>query len=226
MIPVFNEALTIQSVLAKVRVFHDGPIVVVDDGSTDGTTSLLAHEARIDLVCHEQNQGYGRTLMDGLKHARALGVPFAVTLDADGQHAPSEIPRFLEMLAKGPDVVSGSRFLPESRVHGIQPAERFQVNLAVLAEINRVTGWGITDAFCGFKGYRLAAIAELRSTEPGYAMPVEFWAWAWRARLKIAEISIDRIYFDVLREFPPALRDRDVRLAYYLSIWLRSVHGA
>jgi dolichol-phosphate mannosyltransferase len=93
------------------------------------------------------------------------------------------------------------------------------VNREVTAAINRVTGWGLTDAFCGFKAYRADALAGLRLREPGYAMPVELWARAWRAGLRVVERPVERIYLDPGRSFGVDLDDPAARLRHYLAVW-------
>jgi len=147
-------------------------------------------------------------------------------MDCDGQHEPAHIPEFLDALAQGGDVISGSRYLPSSRSVGRAPAQRREVNDRVTAEVNRVTGWGITDAFCGFKAYRIGALARITLSEPGYAMPLEFWAKAFRVGLSIREIPVERIYCDYDRSFGEDLDDPARRLAYYLSVWRRALEEA
>ncbi len=224
--PVYNEARTVSSVMDAVRAGFDGEVLVIDDGSTDGTPLELARRSDVSVVRLERNCGYGCALRIGFDVALELGARRVVTMDCDGQHEPAHIPRFLETLS-GTDIVSGSRYLPESEETGIAaPLDRRRVNEAVTSEINRVTGWGLTDAFCGFKAYRAEALAQLRLTEPGYAMPIELWAKAWRAGMRVVELPVERIYCDHDRSFGSDLDDPDRRLAYYLAVWRRSLEGS
>ena len=174
-LPVYNEASTVGDVLESLRAVFDGVVIVVDDGSTDGSKQVLGTKRDIVSVCHMDNRGYGRSLADGLDIAREVGATRIVTMDCDGQHEPAHIPAFLDALAEA-DIVSGSRYLLGSEAVGVAPAGRRAVNARVTAEINQVTGWSITDAFCGFKAYRADALERLHLTEPGYAMPLELWA--------------------------------------------------
>jgi dolichol-phosphate mannosyltransferase len=89
--------------------------------------------------------------------------------------------------------------------------------------VNVQTGWGLTDSFCGFKAYRMDALSNLVLTEPGYAMPLELWAKAWRAQLDVREIPVERIYCDHDRSFGANLDDPDARYAYYLDVWNRAL---
>ena len=222
-LPVYNESGTVDEVLDSVRRFYPGQVVVVDDGSTDSTSDVLARRDDIEVITLTANQGYGAALRAGFEWAIGAGIRGLVTMDCDGQHEPAHIPQFLDQLASGGDVISGSRYLPSSRGIGRPPEQRREVNERVTAEVNRVTGWGITDAFCGFKAYRIAALAKIELTEPGYAMPLEFWAKSYRAGLSIREIPVERIYCDYDRSFGADLDDPEKRLAYYLSVWRKAL---
>lgn len=216
--PVYNEVETVSGVLDAVRKVFPGEVLVVDDGSTDGTSSLLAGRSDISVITHDTNLGYGRSLIDGFDAALAMGVDAVVTMDCDGQHEPAHIPEFLAALDECA-IASGSRYLPDSRVVGTAPPERQDVNRRVTAVVNEVTGWSITDAFCGFKSYRAEALSQLHLTEPGYAMPLELWAHAYRAGLCVVERPVERIYFDGDRSFGQDLDDPDRRFRYYLRVW-------
>ncbi|MBC7266547.1 MAG: glycosyltransferase family 2 protein [Anaerosomatales bacterium] len=217
-VPVYNEAATVGAVLSVVREVFQGTVIVVDDGSTDDTPRILRNVEGIVAVRHNVNRGYGRSLIDGFQTALAMGALRIVTMDCDGQHEPARIRDLLRALEDA-DIVSGSRYLPESASIGAAPQDRVRVNAAVTQVINEVTGWGITDAFCGFKAYRRRALERMQLSEDGYAMPMELWAEAWKARLSVREVAVDRIYCDADRSFGADLDDPDKRLAYYLSVW-------
>jgi len=226
-LPVYNEARTVGSVLAAVRRVHQGPILVVDDGSTDDTVRVLSDIARrlsVTVLTHDRNSGYGRSLQDAFAHALDSGCEAVITMDCDGQHEPEHIPDLLRVL-EGCDIASGSRYLPESEVLGMAPAERQSVNRHVTQHINAVTGWSLTDAFCGFKAYRTEVLRRLTLTEPGYGMPLELWAKAYRAGLKVVEFPVPRIYFDGDRSFGQELDDPVHRLQYYMRVWQRALTG-
>jgi glycosyltransferase involved in cell wall biosynthesis len=222
--PVYNEANTVAEVLASVRRYFPGQLVIVDDGSTDGTSAHLHEVDGVTVVSHGENRGYGASLLDGFAEAGRLGAGVAVTMDVDGQHEPAHIPQFLERLAaNGADVVSGSRYLPESVADGEAPPDRAAINRRVTEEIRRVTGWEISDSFCGFKAYRTAALQRLALSEPGYALPLEFWAKAYRAGLHVVEMPVERIYNDHDRSFGEDLDDPAKRYDYYMRVWHRAL---
>ena len=224
LMPVYNEAATIEAVLSAVRERFDGPLLVVDDGSTDATPDVLNHRDGVVVLRHGTNLGYGRSLADGFRAAAAKGVSELITMDVDGQHEPRHIPEFFAALDEGDaDIISGSRYLPGSASTGEPPLQRRDVNRRVTEEINGVTGWGITDAFCGFKAYRTAALADMPLDEPGYAMPMELWARAYERGLRVREIAIERIYFDHDRSFGGDLDDPAKRYDYYMRVWNRTL---
>ena len=224
--PVYNEAPSIREVLDAVRAVFDGWIVVVDDGSTDATGPQLEARRDVWVVRHAHNRGYGASLRSGFGAALGLGAETVITMDCDGQHEPRHVAEFCADLARGgADIVSGSRYLPGSRAAGAVPAGRRDVNQRITETVNAVTGWGLTDAFCGFKAYRAEALRRLSTEEPGYAMPLEMWARAWQGGLRVREMPVERIYNDHDRSFGQDLDDPERRYAYYVAVWERALAG-
>lgn len=222
--PVYNEGATVSGVLDAVRGYFDGWLVVVDDGSVDATVDLVAARPDVLLCRHEGNRGYGASLRTGFEAALGLGAETVITMDCDGQHEPRHLTEFCERLRDcGTDIVSGSRYLPGSAAGDTPPPDRRSVNERVTGIINGATGWDLTDAFCGFKAYTAQALRRVRIDEPGYAMPLEFWARAWRAGLSVCEMPVERIYFDHDRSFGEHLDDPELRIKYYLSVWERAL---
>jgi len=217
--PVFNESGTIGWVLDAVREHFAGEIIVVDDGSTDDTPRVLAERSDVTVVHLDRNCGYGCALKIGFRIAHDLGVARLITMDCDGQHEPAHIPQFFSALELGHDIVSGSRYLPGSKRVDAAPPQRRAINERITAVINEATGWELTDAFCGFKAYRLAGLDCIELDEPGYAMPLELWAKAWKCGLSVTEIPVERIYCDHDRSFGVELDDPERRFAYYMEVW-------
>src|SRR5690348_8703762 len=93
-IPVFNERKYVEHVLAQVLRYHH-EILLIDDGSTDGTAELLAGRRDIQLIRHETNKGYGQSLIDAFAYADAQGYDWVITMDCDEQHEPARIPYFI-----------------------------------------------------------------------------------------------------------------------------------
>ncbi len=137
-IPALNESETIAGIVEAVAEY--GVPIVVDDGSTDNT-SALAKLSDAVVIVHEKNLGYDAALNSGFKKAYELGINIIITVDADGQHDPSLIQKFIDAIDSGADIVIGTR----SRRQRV--AEHF------FAWYTRFR-FRIKDPLCGMKAYR------------------------------------------------------------------------
>ena len=215
-IPVYNEAAHVRGVLAAVR--RTSPeILVVKDGSTDGTATILDREPGLHRIDHPANRGYGAAVASAFRFASEHRYDVLVTMDCDGQHEPARIPVLLEALHDC-DVVSGSRYLRDFRQDTPAPTDRRFINDAITRELNRRFGFSLTDAFCGFKAYRVGALTRLNITESGWGMPLQLWVQAARLGLRVKEVGVPRLYLDPSRAFGGVLNDPAERLAYYHRI--------
>ncbi len=222
-LPVFNEAKSVDSVLDEVSK-HSEHILVVDDGSTDGTTDLLVNRTDIELASHEQNQGYGAALKTAFEYAARNNFEFLVTVDCDGQHEPQRINQFVEACdSPDVDIVSGSRYLQKFSDQTEAPEQRRRINMTITEYINQRLGFQLTDSFCGFKAYRVESLRKLEINETGYAMPLELWVQAAYQKLKVIEVAVPLIYLDENRSFGGELDDGDTRLKYYYEVINRSL---
>ena len=220
-LPVYNEVDHVTRVLDEA-VRYSERVLVVDDGSTDGTSDLLGRRDDILRIVHAENRGYGSTLKSAFDYAVDQRYDVLVTIDCDGQHQPRLIPQFVEA-CRGADVVSGSRYLKAFPGDSSPPAERRRVNRLITDRINRLLGLGLTDAFCGFKAYRVDALEQIEVTDTGYAMPLEFWVKAAKLGLRIVELPIPLIYLDEDRSFGGSMDDVNTRLAVYKQVLDRSL---
>lgn len=165
-LPLFNEEPTLARVLDEVRRWAQGLVVlVVDDGSTDRSPEVLRGYPDITVITHAHNEGYGQSLIDGFSFSRSHGYDAVVTLDCDEQHEPRQIPQFMAALEDA-DIVSGSRYLDPGAGGDEAPADRRELNEEISARLRVLTGYAITDAFCGFKAYRAGALRRMALTEP------------------------------------------------------------
>ncbi len=216
-IPVFNEERYVRRVIEEAGRYS-GHILVVDDGSTDRTPELLREFEAIHLITHPENRGYGKSLADAFTFAQRHGYEWVITMDCDEQHEASYIPKFLDAMAlDDADVVSGTRYPSGFDVDVSVPADRRKINRRITAMLNRRLGLDLTDAFCGFKAYRVAALRFLHITVPGYAVPMQFWVQAVRAGLRVRELPVRLIYKDPTRHFGGLLDDPEARLKHYLE---------
>lgn len=225
-LPVYNEVRHVGPVLDEVLKYSQD-VLVVDDGSTDGTAELLAERNDIVTIRHEPNQGYGGALRTAFDYAQAHGYDILVTIDCDGQHEPKLIPAMAAAIDESPDgpvdIVSGSRYLQAFDGDSLPPEDRRRINMEITAWLNRRFRLSITDAFCGFKAYRVAALEHFHITDLGYAMPLQLWVQAARYCLKIVEFPVPLIYLDEKRSFGGALDDAARRLTHYYGVLHREI---
>ncbi len=222
-IPVYNEERYLPGVLAAVRR-HADDVLVIDDGSTDATPVRLQAEPDVRVITHRENRGYGQSLIDAFAFADRHAYDWIITLDCDEQHEPARIPEFVAAARHGDvDLVSGSRYLHSFPDDDDPPPDRRAINLSLTRLLNELLGLRLTDAFCGFKAQRVAALRRLQLDEPGYAFPLQFWVQCVRAGLRVRELPVRRIYRDTSREFGGTLDDPAARLQHYLAVFLREL---
>jgi dolichol-phosphate mannosyltransferase len=215
-IPVYNEEAHLEPVLTEV-LRHADDVLVVDDGSTDRTPELLRKFPTVQVIRHETNRGYGAGLRSAFNRTLEAGYDGLVTLDCDGQHEPSLIPEIAGHLAEA-DLVSGSRYLRVFDPSQRPPEERRRINVEVTRWLNECLGLHLTDAFCGFKAYRAAALSKFEISDDGYAMPLQVWVQAAANGLSIVEVAVPLIYLDESRAFGGALDHAEYRLNHYRQV--------
>jgi len=222
-LPVYNESQHITAVLDQVANYATD-VLVVDDGSEDGSSELLARRNDIDVLFHPENRGYGAALLSAFDYAIVHRYDIVVTIDCDGQHEPQRIANLVAGCEQA-DIVSGSRYLDLKTPANEAPADRREINHQITAELNDRLGLQLTDAFCGFKAYRTQALAQLDLSETGYAMPLELWVQAAWHDLQILELPVPLIYLDQERSFGGALDSATIRLNYYREIIDRAIRA-
>lgn len=225
-IPVYNEEKYVRRVLERVLAITPH-VLVIDDGSTDSTARILP-EYPVEMIRHVRNRGYGSSMRDAFRFAAHERYDWLITMDCDEQHEPGAIPCFVEAASKSEyDVISGSRYLRTSEGNDRPPADRRAINQTITAELNcrlsRLMGTLLTDAFCGFKAYRVDALRKMRPTVRGYAFPMQFWAQAAALRLRVKELPVRLIYNDLSRTFGGVLDDADSRLSHYRAVLHREL---
>jgi glycosyltransferase involved in cell wall biosynthesis len=189
-IPAYNEAENLPRVLHSLRNFPLEPvpeIVVVDDGSRDGTAEVAAaHGARV--ISHPFNLGYGAAIQTGYKYALARGASLVVQMDADGQHDPRQIPQLLEAVRSGEcDLAIGSRFLEDT---GYEMGWSRSFGRRVLQTLGRVAGVRVTDPTSGFQAMNRATLELfVRDFFPHDYPDVDVLVVASRHGLRIRELS-------------------------------------
>lgn len=221
-LPVYNEESHVAEVLERVRAFSPD-VLVIDDGSKDGTPYELAKFPWARVVTHSTNMGYGAALKSAFQFLIDSDFDALVTIDCDGQHEPRLIPDLVAALTADVDIVSGSRYLAKLAGDSLPPVERRRINEILTRELNERLGLGLTDAFCGFKAYRVEALSKFEITDLGYAMPLQVWVQAAALGMRIVEFPVPLIYLEEERSFGGALDNSQYRLAHYRDVLSREL---
>ncbi len=188
-IPAYREAGRIGAVVEGVRAFVPD-VLVVDDGSPDETAGQ-AERAGAIVIRHETNCGKGAALETGFRSARERGFEFAITLDGDGQHAPSDLPAFIQEFRKsGTPVLIGTR-MSDTRS---MPWVRRLTNRFMSWLLSREMGQRVPDTQCGYRLYVLAVVPELSAQSRRFAAESEILMELSRRGVKIGSVPIATIY--------------------------------
>ena len=189
-IPCFNEVERIRQCIDRVL---DQPIVseviVVDDGSTDGTSNILSafsHES-VTVCHHSKNRGKGASVRSGFKLTSA---PYVVIQDSDLEQSPSDYSRLIQPLADGEaDVVYGSRFPDRRRLQG-QYRSHFLANRLLTVLSNAATGLSLTDMETGYKAFRQEVLQNIQIEENRFGIEPELTVKVSRGGWRIKEVRV------------------------------------
>lgn len=188
-IPAYNEAQRITGVVEHTQKFVDR-VVVANDGSTDETAEV-ARQAGAIVVSHSQNCGAGAATMTGIQAARALKADVVVTLDADEQHDPRDIPSLLQpILRDQADIVFANRFGQKNRIPLIRRLFNAVGNLVTFT----TTGRWVNDSQCGFKVFGPRAVREVTIRMSGYEFCTELVREAVQHKWRVAEVPVKVLY--------------------------------
>lgn len=191
-IPAYNEARTIRAVAERALAVNPN-VIVVDDGSSDGTGAALAG-LPLTLLRNEPNQGKAASLWRGMQHALAQGAQTVITLDGDGQHAPEEIPRLLELAVRRPGhIVIGARLADKAAI----PPRRYYANKVANFWISWAAGYPIADSQSGFRLYPAALLRGLNlrhERERGFVFESEILIEAARRGVYSLPLPIAAVY--------------------------------
>jgi glycosyltransferase involved in cell wall biosynthesis len=198
-VPAYQEEKHVPEVVRRT-LEHVNHVLVVDDGSTDRTASV-ARAAGAEVIVHPANRGKGETIKTGLHYWFDRGMELVLILDADGQHLPEEISRFVA-LASGP---ARAKFVVGNRMNDVarMPAVRRFVNRYMSARISRVCRQNIPDTQCGFRLLHRDVIPEMFGGAERFDYETEMLIFASRKGYRIDSVPITTVYSDEVSSIHP-----------------------
>ena len=190
-VPAFHEEKKIFEVVTAIRR-HCPNVIVIDDGSGDHT-ALEAERAGASVIRHHENQGKGVALNTGFHYAREKGFDVAITMDADGQHDPAEIPKFLEAYVRtGIPVLVGNRMADVAHM----PFVRKLTNHFMSWMLSRLMRQYVPDTQCGYRLYRCDVIPFVSAKSERFAAESEILLHVAERGIRISSVRIATIYGD------------------------------
>ena len=192
LIPAYKAAGTLRIVLQQaLELFPAQRICVVDDASGDGTDQVC-RDAGVDCLVQNVNQGKGAALARGFAHLLSRGAEWIITMDADGQHSPADLPKFINaihiMSLHG--LIIGAR----DRKIGVMPLARIFSNTVTSLILSRMTGVDIQDSQCGYRAYNAALLRAITLRYPRFEMESEVILRAAHLKFPIGFINVQTVY--------------------------------
>ncbi|HPC83902.1 MAG TPA: glycosyltransferase family 2 protein [Thermoanaerobaculaceae bacterium] len=200
LIPAFNCAAAIEAVVRGTRR-HVAEVLVVDDGSSDGTAAA-ARRAGARVVVHERNCGKGPALRSGLAVLLGEAWTHVLMLDGDGQHDPEDIPGFLAA-AERADLALGNRLHRPEAI----PARRFWTNFIGTRALELMTGYPLEDSQCGFRLVAAPLLRRMGLVGNRYSVDTEILVRAGKLRARFAHVPVRVIYGGATPSHYRPLRD-------------------
>jgi glycosyltransferase involved in cell wall biosynthesis len=192
LIPAFNAESSVAELIAALgRAAKSVRVLVVDDGSADKTSDIAA-AAGATVLRHEENHGKGAALQTGFDHIRRLSnINFIITMDADLQHRPEDVPKlFAAQRFSNADIVVGRR----NRIGTGMPIARILSNTITSALVGMRTGCRISDSQCGFRLIRRRVLESVRLESPGFEAETEFLIKSARRGFRIEFAPVSTVY--------------------------------
>lgn len=228
-IPAYNESKTVEKIVKEAKKYVD-EVLVVDDGSSD-STGEIARRAGANVITHEKNFGLGRSLRDGFLYALKKNFDIIITLDADGQHSPKDIPKFIEAINEGYDFVLGERNLAK------YPLIKKIGNIFLNFMTNIISGTTLKDTESGFRAYKRDALKKIikyvRADRYEIACEIIFAVGYYNLKYKNVPIASDvyvkgvrvrdgiKIFFYMLRRRKRiGIRDYLIDARYVIKKWV------
>ena len=182
--PAYNEEKTVAGVVRQTKRYA-GKVIVVNDASADRTAEI-AKRAGTTVISHKVNRGLGGALRTGFEAALKITrlTDIVITIDADDQHRPEDIPRFVKKINEGYDFVLGARNLQK------YPLRKRFGNIVLSALTNFVSGTSLADTESGFRAFRAGALAKLDLRAERYQIAAEIVLEVGRKKLRATNVPI------------------------------------
>jgi glycosyltransferase involved in cell wall biosynthesis len=218
-LPVYNRAdiIAIKVQQLEESLGNQTDILVVDDGSEDGTSDKVQISERIKLLTHEDTLGYGAAFGNGLQLAKNLEYDYAVLLDILSPRSHYAFTPIMKELASGIDIVNCSRMTLADRGVADQDYSAIDTGSVVADILNGVTGFPLIDPFSPFKGFRINALDILEITEYDEAAIIQLWIQSAFHGLKVKEIICEDIQTGYIHEGEYLEKDIDHYLDFIES---------
>jgi dolichol-phosphate mannosyltransferase len=195
-IPTYNEAANLEAVTTRLRAaVPEADVLVVDDSSPDGTGAIADRLAAADSCMHvlhrAEKAGLGAAYVAGFRWALSAGYDAVVEMDADGSHAPEELPRLLAAL-RDADLVIGSRWVSGGEVRN-WPTARLLLSRGASLYTRVLLRYPVRDATAGYRVYRRAVLEDLKLDEvasQGYCFQIDLGWKTWRTGYRVTEVPI------------------------------------
>lgn len=200
-VPAYRESSRVGDTVRAIRKLCD-TVIVVDDGSKDGTAEE-ARSAGADVIVHDRNRGKGVALETGFRRAQELNADVVITLDADGQHDPEDIPSFLRQYSSaGQEVIVGNRMANK----GNMPLVRRWTNRLMSAFLSALMRQWVPDTQNGFRLYSIKALPFVKAESRGFAAESEQLLYLAYQGFQIGSVPVRTIYGNEKSKIHP-LRD-------------------
>ncbi|MFF5205569.1 polyprenol monophosphomannose synthase [Streptosporangium sp. NPDC000396] len=196
-VPTYNERENLPTIAGRVRAaVPEAHLLIADDNSPDGTGAvadeLAAKDDHVHVLHRPGKQGLGAAYIAGFRWGLQEGFDVLVEMDADGSHQPEELPKLLETLADGADLVIGSRWVPGGKVVN-WPTSREFLSRGANVYTRMMLGVPVRDATAGFRAYRSSTLEKIGLDDvesQGYCFQVDLTLRTVRHGLRVAEVPI------------------------------------
>lgn len=198
LIPAFNEEKHIGELIRRINLITSN-IVVVDDGSTDKTAQIAQQNGAFCII-HDTNKGKGASLSDGYDYLLNKGAEYIITMDADGQHSPDDINKFIQLAKSGKyDIIVGNRMNDTKNM----PLIRYLTNRFTSMVVSMCAGCKIPDSQCGFRLFSSNVLRKVKVTGMNFDAESEILVKASKKGFNIGSVEVKTIYGEEISKVNP-----------------------